>query len=153
MPRFQEAYVRLLKQTMLQRLPNCEFTKEDISLIASDTELDEVQIVMWATNFRARFTSLEDRERFLRNTAEKVRFPEAYVRLLKHTMLQRLPKCEFTKDDVVLITNDTRLEEVQILQWATNIRARYSSLEECKRFLRDTANKVLIVLLQAVCFE
>ena len=72
MPRFQEAYVRLLKQTMLQRLPNCEFTKEDVSSIASDTELDEVQIVLWATNFRARFTSLDDREKFLRNTAEKV---------------------------------------------------------------------------------
>jgi len=72
MPRFQEAYVRLLKHTMLQRLPNCEFTKEDVSSIASDTELDEVQIVLWATNFRARFTSLDDREKFLRNTAEKV---------------------------------------------------------------------------------
>ena len=57
---------------MLQRLPNCEFTKEDILLIASDTELDEAQIVLWATNFRARFSSLKDRERFLRNTAEKV---------------------------------------------------------------------------------
>jgi len=81
------------------------------------------------------------------------RFQEAYVRLLKHIMLQRLPNCEFTKEDVLLIASDTGLEEVQILQWATNIRARYSSIEERERFLRDTADKVLIVLLQIMCFE
>ena len=89
----------------------------------------------------------------IQNQSGMPRFQEAYVRLLKHTMLQRLPKCEFTKEDVALITSDTGLEEAQILQWATNLRARYSSLDECERFLRDTADKVLIVLLQDVCFE
>ena len=83
------------------------------------------------------------------------RFQEAYVRLLKHTMLQRLPKCEFTKEDVALITSDTGLEEAQILQWATNLRARYSSQEELNIFLRDdTADKVMNWLIfQVVCSD
>ena len=81
------------------------------------------------------------------------RFQEAYVRLLKHTMLQRLPKCEFTKEDVALITSDTGLEEAQILQWAANFRSRYSSLEERERFLRYTADKVLHMLFNHVYSE
>ena len=80
-------------------------------------------------------------------------FQEAYVRLLKHTMLPRLPKYEFTKADVTLIASDTGLKETQILMWATNLRSRFSSLEERERFIRDTADKVLHMLIKYLYSE
>ena len=64
MPRIENAHVAFIKRTLLPRLPECLFTKEDIQLIAHETSLEEGQIQQWGRNFSQRFAP-EDREKAL----------------------------------------------------------------------------------------
>ena len=65
MPRFENAHVAFLKRTILPRLPDCLLTKEDINLIIAETSLSEAQIQQYVKHFRARYTTTEEREKFL----------------------------------------------------------------------------------------
>ena len=66
MPRFQDAHVLLLRATIKRRLPDCNFTEDDIGSLVSDTGLDAAQIQQWGWNFRLR-VPLEERARNLSN--------------------------------------------------------------------------------------
>ena len=66
MPRFEDFHVTLLKSTMLARLPECLFTKEDTDELVNKTGLARAQILHWAENMRTRVKP-DDREAFLRS--------------------------------------------------------------------------------------
>ena len=74
MPRFNEEAVKVLKQQMIKRLPECFFTQEDIKEIQEKTELNAAQIGQWADNFRFRISDITKRESTLRDneSADKV---------------------------------------------------------------------------------
>ena len=52
MPKFSREELACLKDTMLQRLPESYFTREDVKSIQDETRLDVGQIRAWAEKFR-----------------------------------------------------------------------------------------------------
>ena len=75
MPRFDDSFVPLLKSTLLQRMPDCLFTSEDVDMITRETGLSASQIQRWAKNIRYRHVTLEERDDYLsKDTDEKVCF-------------------------------------------------------------------------------
>ena len=85
MPRFDDACVPLLKTVMLQRVPECCFLPEDVDLITSQTGLNRDQVLRWADNIRARYTTFEEREAYLRKDKDDVKVcaPTGQTYLLK----------------------------------------------------------------------
>lgn len=71
MPRFQDEHVAVLKRVMLPRLPGCYFAPEDVSAVQAETGLNQAQIEKWADHLRFRMPKTEDRDAFLRRTAEQ----------------------------------------------------------------------------------
>ena len=66
MPRFNEEAVKVLKQQMVKRLPECFFTQADVEEITEQTGLDAAQVVQWAEHFRYRIPTQTERESALR---------------------------------------------------------------------------------------
>ena len=64
MPLFCDEYTVVLKKTMLQRVPGCMMTKEDIESVQAKTGLSVAQIRTWADNFRHNH-QVADRAKFL----------------------------------------------------------------------------------------
>ncbi len=54
MPRLSPKAVRVIKGVMVQRLPDCYFTAEDVDCICGSTGLEPAQISTWAENLRKR---------------------------------------------------------------------------------------------------
>ena len=53
-PRFNDSFIRALKQTLLPRAPKCFFTTEDVAALHEQTGLVPAQILMWSAHFRNR---------------------------------------------------------------------------------------------------
>jgi len=62
MPRFDEEAVKVLKQKMIKRLPECYFTQVDIDELMTETGLNAAQIMQWSDNLRFRIPVQTDRE-------------------------------------------------------------------------------------------
>ena len=54
MASFSEEVTKTLKQTLLQRAPECKFTAADVAAVVASTGLSEEQVREWAYNFRRR---------------------------------------------------------------------------------------------------
>ena len=54
MASFSDDITKTLKQTLLQRAPECKFTAADVAAVVASTGLEAEQIIKWAANFRAR---------------------------------------------------------------------------------------------------
>jgi hypothetical protein len=67
MPRFDEEAVKVLKQQMVKRLPECYFTQADIDELMTETGLNAAQIMQWSDNLRFRIPVQTEREATLRD--------------------------------------------------------------------------------------
>jgi hypothetical protein len=72
MPRFDDSFVPLLKSAMLQRMPECLLSQDDVDVITRETGLSASQIQRWAKNIRYYYTSFEEREKYLSKDDKKV---------------------------------------------------------------------------------
>ena len=69
-----------------------------------------------------------------------------HVKIMKQTLLQRLPQCVFTEDDVAAVVQATGLMSQQVLKYADNLRARNAAEEERRKELeRDEDAEVITV--------
>ena len=66
MPSFKEDAVKVLKQQMMARLPECYFTQDDVNEIMEKTGLNAAQILQWAEHLRLRIPKQSEREQTLR---------------------------------------------------------------------------------------
>ena len=59
-PRFRDESIIVMNRALLQRVPECIYTPDDIAELQQSEGLDAAQIIIYAKNFRAR-TQNEDR--------------------------------------------------------------------------------------------
>jgi len=72
MPRFDEEAVKVLKQQMVKRLPECYFTQEDVEEMVNKTGLNSAQVLQWAENVRYRIPVQTERESALQEDSTQV---------------------------------------------------------------------------------
>jgi len=70
MPRFQDSHVKSLVRVMLQRVPECSFTAEDVQLIEKETGLNKAQVLVWGHNVRTRVPP-QQRAEYLRTFSDE----------------------------------------------------------------------------------
>ena len=75
MARFQNAFVALLKKTMLPRAPLWKFTEDDLRVLQQETGLECEQILIWAENFRFRVPEQDRTAALQQDAVEKVGNP------------------------------------------------------------------------------
>ena len=64
-PRLDPDHVKIMKQTLLQRLPQCVFTEDDVAAVVQATGLMSQQVLVYAKNLRARLATAEERHKEL----------------------------------------------------------------------------------------
>ena len=74
-PRFQTAFVLLMKRTMLPRAPLCKFTEDDLRAIQAETGLDRAQVEDWEKKFRFRVPEEGRAAALQQDATEKVGTP------------------------------------------------------------------------------